>query len=56
MKEHNGKVFVEGKTHDINELLEIIEILSYVIVFMFLISYRLLQLPTIAIILHNQQL
>ena len=27
MKEHNGKVFVEGQKHDINELLEIIEVL-----------------------------
>ena len=27
MKEHNGKVFIEGKAHDINELLEIIEVL-----------------------------
>ena len=27
MKEHNGKVFVEGKSHDINELLEIVEVL-----------------------------
>lgn len=27
MKEHNGKVFVEGENHDINELLEIIEVL-----------------------------
>ena len=27
MKEHNGKIFVEGKTHDINELLEVVEIL-----------------------------
>ena len=27
MKEHNGKVFVEGESHDINELLEIIEVL-----------------------------
>ena len=27
MKEHNGKVFIEGKTHDLNELLEIIEVL-----------------------------
>lgn len=27
MKKHNGKVFVEGESHDINELLEIIEVL-----------------------------
>ena len=27
MKEHNGKIFVEGKTHDIDELLEVVEIL-----------------------------
>ena len=27
MKEHNGKIFIEGKTHDINELLEVVEIL-----------------------------
>ena len=27
MKEHNGKVFVEGQKHDINELLEIVEVL-----------------------------
>ena len=27
MKEHNGKVFVEGQHHDINQLLEIVEIL-----------------------------
>ena len=27
MKEHNGKVFIEGESHDINELLEIIEVL-----------------------------
>lgn len=27
MKEHNGKIFVEGKTHDIDELIEVVEIL-----------------------------
>ena len=27
MKEHNGKIFVEGKTHDIGELIEVVEIL-----------------------------
>ncbi len=27
MREHNGKVFIEGKSHDINELLEIVEVL-----------------------------
>ncbi len=27
MKEHNGKVFIEGNKHDINELLEVVEIL-----------------------------
>lgn len=27
MKEHNGKIFVEGKTHDIDELLQVVEIL-----------------------------
>ena len=27
MKEHNGKIFVEGKEHDIFELLEVVEIL-----------------------------
>ena len=27
MKEHNGKIFIEGKTHDIDELLEVVEIL-----------------------------
>ena len=27
MKEHNGKVFIEGQSHDINELLEIVEVL-----------------------------
>ncbi len=27
MKEHNGKIFVEGNKHDINELIEVVEIL-----------------------------
>ena len=27
MKEHNGKIFVEGRPHDIKELLEVVEIL-----------------------------
>ena len=27
MKEHNGKIFVEGNSHDIKELLEVVEIL-----------------------------
>ena len=27
MKEHNGKIFIEGKTHDIDELLQVVEIL-----------------------------
>ncbi len=27
MKEHNGKIFVEGNKHDIKELLEVVEIL-----------------------------
>ena len=27
MKEHNGKVFIEGKKHDIAELVEVVEIL-----------------------------
>ena len=27
MKEHNGKTFIEGQKHDINELLEIIKVL-----------------------------
>ena len=27
MKEHNGKIFIEGKKHDIKELLEVVEIL-----------------------------
>jgi tetrapyrrole methylase family protein/MazG family protein len=27
MKEHNGKIFVGGRPHDIKELLEVVEIL-----------------------------
>lgn len=27
MKEHNGKIFIEGQEHDIGELLEVVEIL-----------------------------
>lgn len=27
MKEHNGKIFIEGKKHDLSELLEVVEIL-----------------------------
>ena len=27
MKEHNGKIFVEGNSHDIDELLQVVEIL-----------------------------
>lgn len=27
MKEHNGKIFVEGNSHDIGELIEVVEIL-----------------------------
>ena len=27
MKEHNGKIFVEGRPHDIKELLEVVEVL-----------------------------
>lgn len=27
MKEHNGKVFIEGNKHDVSELLEVVEIL-----------------------------
>lgn len=27
MRKHNGKIYIEGKKHDLNELLEIIEVL-----------------------------